>query len=97
MGRKKEGSAENECFTKGRRPAWPLFAGLALLALFVAVSCGGTTGKQSAKDPADEEQGSADKLQVGTKEPQEAGVELGHPSLGEEGAPVVMTEYADFQ
>ena len=97
MGRKKEGSAENECFKKGRRPAWPLLAGLALLALFVAVSCGGMTGKQSTKDTADNQQASADKLQVGTKEPQEAGQDLGHPSLGEEDAPVVMTEYADFQ
>ena len=96
MGRKKEGSAENECF-KGGRPAWPLLAGLALLALFVTVSCGGTSGKQSTKDTADNEQASADKLQVGTKEPQEAGQDLGHPSLGEEDAPVVMTEYADFQ
>ncbi len=96
MGRKKEGSAVNEYF-KGGRPAWPLLAGLALLALFVAASCGSTTGKQSPKDAADNEQASADKLQVGTKEPQEAGQDLGHPSLGEEDAPVVMTEYADFQ
>ena len=97
MGRKKEESAENECCKKERRPAWPLFAGITLLALFVAVSCGGTTGKQSTKDTADNERGSVDKLQVGTKEPQEAGQDLGHPSLGEEDAPVVMTEYADFQ
>lgn len=96
MRRKKEGSVENEYFER-RRPAWPLLAGLALLALFIAVSCGGTTGKQSTKDTADNEQASADKLQVDTKEPQEVGTDLGHPSLGEEDAPVVMTEYADFQ
>jgi hypothetical protein len=94
--RKKEGSEKNGCF-KGSRPAWPLLAWLALLTLFVTVSCGVTSGKQSAKDTADNEQASADKLQVGTKEPQEAGQDLGHPSLGEEDAPVVMTEYADFQ
>lgn len=69
------------------RPAWMLFAGLALVALLagvVATSCGGgATGKESAEDPAEDA-------------PQ-PGADLEHPSLGDENAPVVMTEYADYQ
>ena len=62
------------------------FAGLALLALLIgafAVSCGGTSAEQGA-EPRD-----------GCEEP--ASVELDHPSLGDENAPVVLTEYADYQ
>ena len=74
------------------RPAWPLLAGLALLALLVlaAFSCGGATGEQRAKDPT------ADDSQTGADEAR-AGANLEHPSLGNEDAPVVMTEYADYQ
>jgi hypothetical protein len=64
----------------------PPIASLALLALLCgifAVSCGGASGEQRAQAPAGDETGSAD------------GIE--HPSLGDVGAPVVMTEYADFQ
>lgn len=75
----------------------PLFVVLTLVALLAAVSCGGAAGKQSVEDPAENEQASADKSQTETEESQEAGEELGHPSLGEEDAPVVMIEYADFQ
>jgi hypothetical protein len=54
-----------------------------LVALLAAVSCGGPAGEQRAEDPVgDEPQGGAD---------------LGHPSLGDENAPVVLIEYADYQ
>ena len=69
--------------------AWPLFAGLALIALLagmVAVSCGGATGEQRAQDSQDPT----------GNEPQ-AAADLGHPSLGEKDAPVVMIEYGDYQ
>jgi protein-disulfide isomerase len=57
----------------------------ALLALFIgafAISCGGTAAEQGA-EPRDGEE--------------RASVELDHPSLGDENAPVVLTEYADYQ
>jgi len=59
---------------------------LALFALLVgifAISCGGASGKQRAETPAGDES--------------EAAVDIEYPNLGDEGAPVVMTEYADFQ
>ncbi len=82
---KKEGSAMHERFG-GKGTIWLPFAGLALLALLVgafAVSCGDTGAGQGA-EPRDggEEQASAD---------------LDHPTLGDENAPVVLTEYADYQ
>ena len=79
--RKKGVSAEHERF-KG------LLAGLALFTLLAAVSCGGTVGEQRAEGPA---------TQASAEKPQEAGAGLGHPSLGDEDAPVVVVEYADYQ
>lgn len=71
------------------RSAWPLLAGLALLVL-ATVSCGGTVGEQRVEEPA------RDEPQAGSNEEQ-AAVDLEHPSLGDENAPVVLTEYADYQ
>ncbi|MDP8972765.1 MAG: DsbA family protein [Actinomycetota bacterium] len=61
------------------------FARFALLALLIgafAISCGGTAAEQGA-EPRDGEE--------------RASVNLDHPSLGDENAPVVLTEYADYQ
>jgi hypothetical protein len=78
--------------------AWPLLLGLALLTFITTVSCGGASSEQQrAQGSAEDEQGSVENPQVETEEPQRAGADLGHPTLGEEGAPVIMTEYADYQ
>ena len=66
---------------------WLLRAGFALLAL-VAVSCGGPGAEQRAEDPAGDEPAGGE---------EQAAVDLEHPSLGDEDAPVVLTEYADYQ
>ena len=61
------------------------FARFALLALLIgafAGSCGGTAAEQGA-EPRDGEEW--------------ASVELDRPTLGDENAPVVLTEYADYQ
>ena len=61
------------------------FARSALLALLIgafAVSCGGTAAEQGAEQSDGEER---------------ASVELDRPTLGDENAPVVLTEYADYQ
>ena len=82
-----------------RRSAPSLLAGLALSALLVLVfvSCGSTVGEQRADEPAENEpQAGAEKTQSGTDEEQ-AGMDLENPSLGSDSAPVVMTEYADYQ
>lgn len=71
------------------RRAYSLLAGLALLAIATA-SCGGTAGEQRAEESAGEES------QAGSGGEQ-AAVDLDHPSLGDENAPVVLTEYADYQ
>ncbi len=81
MSRKKEGLLGNMRF-KERGSTWPLLAGLALVALLVAVSCSGAGGEQRAGGSGGAEQAAAD---------------LEHPSLGEEGAPVVLVEYSDLQ
>ena len=73
----------------GERRVYPLLAGLALLVL-ATVSCGGAAGEQRAEEPFGEES------KVGSGGEQ-AAVDLEHPSRGNENAPVVLTEYADYQ
>lgn len=73
------------CPFNRRRWLWLLLAEFALFSLLIAslaVSCGGTTVEQRAEIAAED-----DDLQATVE----------HPSLGNESAPVVMTEYADFQ
>ena len=94
--RKKESPPETGPFKK-TRATWPLLAGLVLIVLLAAISCGGAAGEQRAKETAEDEQASVERSQAQTEEPQGAGAGLGHPSLGEEEAPVVITEYADYQ
>ncbi len=81
MSRKNEGLGENGHF-EGKRLTRPLLAGLALVALLAAASCGSAGGEQRTGGSAGDEQ---------------AVVDLEHPSLGEEGAPVVLVEYSDLQ
>jgi hypothetical protein len=75
---------------------WPLLAGLVLIVLLATVSCGGAAGEQRAKESAEDERAFVGRSQAETEEPQ-AEAALGHPSLGDEDAPVVITEYADYQ
>ena len=73
----------------GERRVYPLLAGLALLVL-ATVSCGGVAGEQRTEEPSGKES------QAGSGGEQ-AAVDLEHPSRGDENAPVVLTEYADYQ
>lgn len=66
---------------------WLLRAGFTLLVL-VGISCGSPDAEQRAEDPTGDEPAGGE---------EQAAVDLGHPSLGDEGAPVVLTEYADYQ
>jgi hypothetical protein len=92
--KKKEGPAENGRF-EGKGPVWSFLAGLTLITLLAAVSCG-TGGEQRAEGPVRGEQASVDEPQAETEEPQ-VGADLEDPGLGSEDAPVVLIEYADYQ
>ncbi len=87
--------------SKRRRAAWPLLASLGLVALlaFIPACGGGDAGNQSAEEePAIEEtQATAEKSEVTSGETREESADLGNPSLGDEDAPVVLIEYADYQ
>ena len=93
---KKESPTEIGAF-KETRATWPLLVGLVLIVFLAAVSCGGAASEQRAKETAEDEQDSEERSQTETGEPQGAGAGLGPPSLGDEDAPVVITEYADYQ
>jgi len=94
--REKKNPAENGR-VGGKMSAWSFLAGLALVALF-AVSCGSVTGGQSAKEPAeDEPRAEVERAQAEKKEEPQAETDLENPSLGNEDAPVLVIEYADFQ
>ncbi len=76
---------------KRRRAVRLLLASLGLVALLVFISAcgGGGAGSQRAEEEPSKE--------VASAETREAGADLGSPSLGDEDAPVVMIEYADYQ
>ena len=95
MREKKEGPTKNGRFKGKKRTSWPLLVGLVLVTLLAAVSCS-VAGEQRGEPVEDEPQTPTDRAQVETEEPQ-AGVDLGHPSLGQKNAPVLMIEYADYQ
>jgi protein-disulfide isomerase len=69
-----------------KSPVWPRPASLVVFALLIgafAISCSGASGEQRTESPAGGDS--------------QVAVDLEHPSLGDEGAPVVLTEYADYQ
>jgi hypothetical protein len=76
---------------KRRRVVRLLLTSLGLVALLVFISAcgGGGAGNQRAEEKPSKE--------VASAETREAGADLGSPSLGDEDAPVVMMEYADYQ
>jgi hypothetical protein len=78
---------------EGRRSARSLLAGLALFVplVLVAISCGSTAEERDVEEDTENEQ------QAGAGEAQARVADLGHPSLGDENAPVVLIEYADYQ
>ena len=65
---------------------------VALAAALVLAGCGAAGGGSSA-----EEDGGGEADSSGGGESGGETVELGVPSLGREDAPVVMTEYSDYQ
>ena len=89
----------------GAKRAWPLFVGLPLIILIAvaAVAFSGTKERasQPGSDQASGEKGSApqpSRAAGGTQVGASGGDrKLGHPALGEAGAPVVMIEYGDYQ
>jgi hypothetical protein len=86
----------------GARRAWPLFVGLPLILLIAVAAVVFSGTKEQAPQPAggqpSGEKGSAEQRSQADKEQTSGGKrELGHPALGEEGAPVVMIEYGDYQ
>lgn len=57
------------------------------MALLVFISACGSAGSQRAEEEPE----------VASGETREVGADLGNPSLGDEDAPVLMVEYADYQ
>jgi len=71
----------------GAKRLWPLFVGLPLI-VALAIAAVLLSGERS--QPAGQEQPAQRPAGNGEEE-------LGNPSLGDPGSPVVMIEYGDFQ
>jgi hypothetical protein len=88
---------------RGTKRAWPLFVGLPLIILIAVtavVFSGGEEGtpRSESGKPSAEEDPAGQPSQAGDEQQASGGEkELGHPALGETGAPVVMIEYGDYQ
>lgn len=90
----------SEANKRSAKRAWPLFVGLPFmvaLALAAVLLSGErpspTTQEEQRPQPAQEEQPAGG----GRGEAAQNGAQLGHPTLGDAGAPVVMIEYGDFR
>jgi hypothetical protein len=79
------------------RRAWPLLVGLPLI-LAVALAAVLLSGERH-RSAGQEQQPLAEERPSGGRGEQasQSHAALGHPSLGDADAPVVMTEYGDFQ
>ena len=91
------GNPGKEKEARGYKRAWPLFVGLPLIILIAvaAVSFSGGQQRVSQGQPSGEK-GSAERPSQ-AEQASGGDNELGHPALGEAGAPVVMIEYGDYQ
>ena len=90
-------SETNENQGGGAGRLWPLFVGLPLI-LAVAVAAVLLSGERS--QPAGQGQNPPSEgrqVRSGGEPASRGSAGLGHPSLGRKDAPVVMTEYGDFQ
>ena len=76
----------------GAKRAWALFVGLPLIILIAAVAFSGGKERASQAGSGQESDG-----KTSAEQPSRVERELGHPALGEAGAPVVMIEYGDYQ
>ena len=87
--------------SSGAKRAWPLFVGLPLIILIAVAAVVLSGGQERTSQPAggqpSDEKGSAGQPSQAKRERASGGGELGHPALGEAGAPVVMIEYGDYQ
>ena len=79
----------------GARGWWTLLTLLALAAALVLAGCGGAGSGNPQQASGQEGQPPKDAGNSGDPKPD--GGRLEHPSLGSADAPVVLTEYADYQ
>ena len=97
-----DGNPGKEKEARGYKRAWPLFVGLPLIILIAVAAVVFSGGEERASQPPSGrpsgEKGSAEQPSQAEKEHVSADDnELGHPALGEAGAPVVIIEYGDYQ
>lgn len=95
------GNPGKEKEARGYKRAWPLFVGLPLIILIAVAAVAFSGGQQRAPQGPSQGQPSGEKgsAERPSQAEQASGGdnELGHPALGEAGAPVVMIEYGDYQ
>jgi hypothetical protein len=95
-------SKTNEIIAGSARRPWPLLFWLPLMvtAALLLSGCATQTSQPSGQEPhqpAEDQTGRAQTGGAGGDGEQASRGELGSPSLGDAGAPVVMVEYADYQ
>jgi hypothetical protein len=81
--------------SRSARRAWPLLVGLTLI-LAVALAAVLLSGERQ-RSTVEEQQPSPEQRPAEGEQATQSHAPLGHPSLGDSGAPVVMIEYGDFQ
>ena len=85
-----------ESRTRGR--LWPLFIGLpiiAIIAVTAVIFAGG--GNDETRNAGQDQQAAGGEERASGGGDESGDGRLGHPSLGDADAPVVMVEYSDYQ
>jgi protein-disulfide isomerase len=70
---------------------------LAALAATVLIGCAAGSGGSSQQSAEQQAPKKADSSEQKAEGPVSSGKQLGHPALGSADAPVVMTEFSDYQ
>jgi protein-disulfide isomerase len=89
----------SETNKRSAKRAWPLLVGLPLIAALAVAAVLFSGGERSQPSGREQPPQSAEEQPSGggREEASQNSAELGHPALGNAGAPVVMIEYGDFR
>ncbi|MGH3088170.1 MAG: hypothetical protein ACRDSJ_12730 [Rubrobacteraceae bacterium] len=83
--------------SREQKSAWPLVIGLPLIVIVAAAAIFFSSTGENTEQADDGSSGSATPGEQASGAEQSSADDLGHPSLGDEGAPVVMLEFSDYQ
>jgi hypothetical protein len=92
-------STTNRVSARNAGRSWPLLLPLLMIAALLLAGCAAQSSSQQGPRQPEEEQTQNPRTTAsgGDRSSEASRGELGQPTLGDPGAPVVMVEYGDFR